>query len=32
MMDVFGDDNVANATIEDFWRRKGELVGAAVQR
>jgi catechol 2,3-dioxygenase-like lactoylglutathione lyase family enzyme len=32
MMDVFGDDNVANATIEDFWRRKGELVGAALQR
>lgn len=26
MIDVFGDDNAAGATIEDFWRRKGQLV------
>jgi catechol 2,3-dioxygenase-like lactoylglutathione lyase family enzyme len=26
MIDVFGDDNPNGATIEDFWRRKGDLV------
>jgi catechol 2,3-dioxygenase-like lactoylglutathione lyase family enzyme len=26
MIDVFGDDNTNDATIEDFWRRKGDLV------
>jgi catechol 2,3-dioxygenase-like lactoylglutathione lyase family enzyme len=26
MIDVFGDDNTEGATIEDFWRRKGQLV------
>jgi catechol 2,3-dioxygenase-like lactoylglutathione lyase family enzyme len=26
MVDVFGDDNAGNATIHDFWQRKGEIV------
>ena len=30
MVDVFGDDNAANATIHDFWQRKGQLVASAL--
>jgi catechol 2,3-dioxygenase-like lactoylglutathione lyase family enzyme len=31
MIDVFGDDNAEGATIEDFWRRKGELVAPVLR-
>jgi catechol 2,3-dioxygenase-like lactoylglutathione lyase family enzyme len=26
MVEVFGDDNEGNATIHDFWQRKGQIV------
>jgi hypothetical protein len=32
MVDVFGDDNADNATIHDFWQRKGEIVAAGLTR
>ena len=31
MIDVFGDDNPESATIEDFWRRKGQLVAPVLR-
>jgi catechol 2,3-dioxygenase-like lactoylglutathione lyase family enzyme len=31
MVDVFGDDNENNATIRDFWQRKGQIVAEELQ-
>jgi catechol 2,3-dioxygenase-like lactoylglutathione lyase family enzyme len=32
MVDVFGDDNPGEATILDFWQRKGEIVASELGR
>jgi catechol 2,3-dioxygenase-like lactoylglutathione lyase family enzyme len=31
MVDVFGDDNPEQATIHEFWQRKGQIVGAELR-